>query len=147
MDLVVNLMTVRAFSTNTISVFGGDQFRPLLHVRDAAKAIVQSIEFDPLPKAEVFNLSAINITISGLADEIKKHFPGLVIQKTDMSFQDARNYKVTWDKAEKAFGFTTHFTIDDGVLQLLDLFKNQRIKNFNDPHFSNQSFLKNFIVG
>ncbi|OHB19960.1 MAG: NAD-dependent dehydratase [Parcubacteria group bacterium RIFCSPHIGHO2_01_FULL_47_10b] len=147
MDLVVNLMTVKAFTAGTISVFGGDQYRPLLHVRDAAKAIVQSIEFDPLRHAEIFNLSAINITISDLADQIKKRFPKLVIERTDISFQDARNYKVTWDKAEKFFGFKASYTIDDGVRQLLDLFKKHRIKNFSDSHFSNQAFLKNFIAG
>lgn len=146
LDLVVNLMTARAHNTGKISVFGGDQYRPLLHVRDAAKAILQAIELPKTDKAQIYNLRTVNAKIVEVAEHVKKHFVDLKIEKTDMSFEDARNYKVSRDKAEKIFDFTSDLTIDDGIKELKEVFESHRIKNFDDPHFSNHTFLKDYLT-
>lgn len=146
MDLVVNLMTARAYSTGKISVFGGSQFRPLLHVRDAAQAIAQSIEFSPMKKSEILNISSINIKIHDLAYEIKKYFPDLIIETTEMPFEDTRNYQVSSEKAKNFFHFNPKYSLSDGIEQLSVILKNQRIKNFNNPRYSNQLFLKDVLM-
>lgn len=146
LDLVVNLMTARAFSTGKIRVFGGDQYRPLLHVRDAAKAIVKAVELPRATKSQIYNLRTVNVKIVDVAEHVKKHFPNLEIEKTELSFEDARNYKVSRDKAEKVFDFTSDITLDDGIKELKEIFEAHRIKNFDDPHFSNHRFLKDYLT-
>ena len=74
MDLVVNTLTARALIENKINIFGGEQYRPLLHVRDAAAAIVDSISKDV---TGVYNLSLENYKIIDIARIVEKHFPKL----------------------------------------------------------------------
>ena len=61
MDLVVNVLTARAHKHGQISVFGGEQYRPLLHVSDVAEAITQNIDTD---HTGVFNLHNVNMRIT-----------------------------------------------------------------------------------
>lgn len=146
LDLVVNLMTARAYRVGKISVFGGEQYRPLLHVRDAAQALVKAIEIPKQEDSQVMNISTENIKIVDLANKVKKYFPDLEIETTEISFQDARNYKVSCDRAKKIFNFNPQVSIDDGIKELKDLFSQQRIKNFDDLHFVNQSHLQNYLI-
>ena len=96
MDLVVNTLTAKAFIENKINVFGGEQYRPLLHVRDAAKAIHESISSK---EVGIFNLSLDNFKIIDIANAIKDHFPSLEILIEDIPFQDTRNYRVDNSKS------------------------------------------------
>lgn len=64
LDLVVNILTVKAYTEGKISVFGGDQFRPLLHVKDVARAVKMNLESE---HRGVFNLHRQNVRIMDLA--------------------------------------------------------------------------------
>jgi len=139
MDLVVNTLTVKAYTLGKISVFGGQQFRPLLHVKDGARAVLQSIETE---STGVFNLVGQNVRIIDLADQIRNHFPGLIIEKTEMHFQDARNYRVTGKKAKDVLGFEPKYSIDDGIQEVKYLVETGRIKNLEASRYSNHQFLK-----
>ena len=138
LDLVVNTLTVRAHKQGKISVFGGDQFRPLLHVRDVAQAVIQNLAST---YTGVFNLHRQNVRILDLAYQVRNHFPDLVIDQTPMKFQDARNYRVTSDKAQKAFGFKANYSIDDGILEIKELLDTNRLKNVDNPRYTNQLYL------
>ena len=135
----MNYFTARAFSVGKITIFGGDQYRPLLHVKDVATAMVQNLETD---HTGIFNLHAVNTTIIDLASNLQKHFPELIIEKTDVKFQDERNYRVSSDKAKRTFGFHPNFTVDQGIAEIHDLIKTRRIKDISHPRYSNQEFLK-----
>ena len=67
MDLAVNVLTAKAYVYRKISVFGGNQYRPLLHVKDVGAAIVQTLE---TAHTGVFNLHAVNMQIVDLAEEV-----------------------------------------------------------------------------
>ena len=102
MDLVVNLLVMRAKLIGHLQVFGGQQFRPMLHVRDVATAIVPHVDSD----AEgIFNLGAENDTIAEIAERIVKRVHIGEIEYVDVPFQDTRNYRVSFDRAEKELGF------------------------------------------
>lgn len=139
MDLVVNTLTVKAYAHGKISVFGGEQFRPLLHVRDAGRAVLQAIERQSIG---VFNLVKQNVRIIDLAYQIRNHFPDLVIEKTEMHFQDARNYRVTSKKVKDVLGFESKYSIDDGIEEVRYLVETGRIKNIDSSRYSNHEFLK-----
>jgi nucleoside-diphosphate-sugar epimerase len=137
-DLVVNTLTARAFATRRITVYGGDQHRPLLHVRDAAKAIVDSVEGR---HTGVFNLHSENARVIEIAEHVKKWFPDLQINRTDLRFQDDRTYRVSSAKAQKAFGFSPSLSVDDGIKEIKELLEEGRIKNINNPRYSNLDYL------
>ena len=141
LDLVVNTLTVRAHRYGKISVFGGDQFRPLLHVVDAAQAAVNNLETS---HCGIFNLQRQNVRVIDLAYQVRNHFPDLVIEQTDMKFQDARNYRVSNEKAREAFGFCATHSIDEGMEELKALLDSRRLSDVDNPRYTNQAFLSMF---
>lgn len=141
MDLVVNTLTVRAHRQGKISIFGGDQFRPLLHVRDSARAIVENLDTS---HTGVFNLARQNVRIIDLAYQVRNHFPDLTIEQTSMKFQDARNYRVTCEKAEKILCFKAKYSIDDGIEEIKELLDSCRLRDVDNPRYTNQTYLSMF---
>lgn len=139
LDLVVNILTVKAYVESKISVFGGDQFRPLLHVKDVARAVLMNLETE---HKGVYNLTRQNVRISDLAYQVRMHFPDMVIETTDMPFQDTRNYRVSAKKAEETFGFRSIHSVDEGIEELKYLVETKRIKDLKSPRYSNQAYLK-----
>jgi nucleoside-diphosphate-sugar epimerase len=137
-DLVVNTLTARAFLNGRITVYGGEQYRPLLHVRDAAQAIVDSAQGE---HSGVFNLHSINLRVIDLAERLHKSFPELQIFRTDLRFQDDRTYQVSSDKARKTFGFSPRLSVEDGVSEIKRILEEGRIKNINSARYSNSEHL------
>src|SRR5262245_13494435 len=138
LDLVVNILTVLAYRFNKVTVFGGDQFRPLLHVRDAARAIVDHLTTS---HCGVFNLHKQNVRILDLAYQIRNHFPDLQIEVTDQTFQDTRNYRVSCEKAKRVLGFRPRCSIDEGIEEIKSLLVSHRLKDVENPRYTNQKFL------
>jgi len=141
LDLVVNVLVVRACTEGKVRVFGGAQFRPLLHVKDAAHAVVENIA---TPHRGVYNLHRQNVRIVDLAYQVRNHFPDLTIEQTEMAFQDARNYRVKSDKAVATLGFRPRYSIDHGIEEVKALVEQHRIRDLDNPRFTNQSFLAKF---
>lgn len=138
-DLVVNTLVMRAIFHNKIVVFGGEQYRPLLHVCDVAKAISMVLDKE---NTGIYNLHAENMTIIDVAKRIKTHFPELEIDATETMFQDNRNYKVSSDKAKKELGFNPILTLDDAIVEIKELLEEGRVKNAFLKRFSNYLYLR-----
>lgn len=138
-DLVVNTLVMRAMVHKKISIFGGKQYRPLLHVKDAASLIC-----DILDKKEkgVYNASSANLSILEISDLIKEYFPELKVEVTEAMFQDTRNYRVSSEKAGKELGFKPVLTVEEGIKELKTVLEEGRIKNSFLSRFSNYLYLK-----
>ena len=141
LDLVINALTVRAYKTGKITVFGGNQFRPLLHVRDVGHAIVEGLA---TKHQGVFNLHRQNVRIIDLAYQVRNHFPDMTIETVDVPFQDSRNYRVTSAKAENLLGFRSRYSIDDGIEEIKGLMVSHRLMDVDNPRYTNQKFLSTF---
>ena len=141
LDLVVNVLTVRAFMQGKVTVFGGDQFRPLLHVRDVAHAVVAALETN---QTGIYNLNRQNVRIIDLAYQVRNHFPDMKIETTEMHFQDARNYRVSSAKAGQELGFRPRYSIDDGIEEIKELLTSRRLRDVDNPRYTNQQFLSMF---
>lgn len=137
-DLVLNVLTIRAVLENKMSVFGGKQYRPLLHVRDVATAMVPQIGTNA---SGLYNLHTVNTTIIDLAHQIKKIVPSAELEITESSFQDARNYMVSSERARTELGFQPLYTPDQGIAEVARLIKQRRITDVNLPRFSNVAAL------
>ncbi len=141
LDLVVNTLTVKAYAEKKLTIFGGKQYRPILHVRDAAQTIVDNLD---TKHKGIYNIHQQNIKIIDLADEVKKHFTDLKVEKVDMKFEDSRNYRVSSEKAKKTFNFAPKLTATDGIKELKKILEEGRIKDWNNPIYTNQTCLAEF---
>jgi len=142
-DLVLNVLTIRAVIAGRMSVFGGQQFRPLLHVRDVSTAMVPNIETS---HRGIFNLHCENVTILELAERIHQHVPEATVKITETSFQDGRNYSVSSAKAQEAFGFQPRWSVADGIAEVASLVREGRIKDISIARYSNHDTLKPMLI-
>ena len=139
-DLVVNILTVKALLEEEITVFGGDQYRPLLHVKDIGRAIFENVDSE---YSGTYNLHFENIRIASLAGIFVEKFPNLNVKIVDMKFEDNRNYRVSSEKAISKLGFDPQFGIDQGIDELREVIEEGRIGNVENHRHSNYQFLKN----
>ena len=139
MDLVVNTLTVKACLYKVISVFGGEQYRPLLHVRDVAPAILANVTST---HAGIYNLHAVNLRIAELGALLKTHVTDVQIRQTAIKFQDSRNYMVSSDRARSTFDFHPEYSVDDGIREIKSLVEQGRIRDISSPRYSNTDFLR-----
>jgi len=138
LDLVVNVLSKKASQGDKLSVFGGEQWRPLLHVRDVAEASLYCIKNNI---TGLFNLSAKNFTIKGIAEKIRTIKSNAEIEYCDINFEDLRNYKVNTDKITNA-GFNKFSDIIIGINEIITLFEEKRITDPDDPVYSNVAHLQ-----
>ena len=143
LDLVVNILVTKALTEGKLTVFGGEQWRPLLHVVDVANAIAHTIESDI---TGIFNLHYKNFKIIDIAEAIIEKVPSASIETTPMKFQDARNYQVSSEKLYKESGFKASTNLTKGIEEVYDLISNNRIKNVHHNRYSNQNFLEEYGI-
>ena len=143
LDLVVNILTAKALIDKKISVFGGEQWRPLLHVNDVSNAISHCLKTDV---SGIYNLHHKNYRIIDIAREIENKVKDVEVEVTPMSFEDARNYQVSSQKLLDETGFEASIELINGINEIYDLIFHNRIKDITDPRYSNQNFLQKFGV-
>lgn len=153
LDLSVNILTNHAVNKNLITVFGGKQERPNLHINDMCDAYEMLINA-PHEKihGETFNIGYQNYSIMELAQFVKKvveqEFPekgeiGLVVTESN----DIRSYRVNSDKIKAVLGFAAKRTIEDGVRDLCNAFKAGKLPDsFSDPKYFNVKQLQELEV-
>ena len=139
LDLVVNILVTKALTEGKLTVFGGDQWRPLLHVIDVANAIDHTIN---LKTTGIYNLHYENFKIIDIANAIVERIPSASIETTPMKFQDARNYQVSSEKLFQDTGFKASTNLLQGIDEVFNLISNNRIKDVSHNRYSNQNFLE-----
>jgi nucleoside-diphosphate-sugar epimerase len=144
-DLVVNLLAAQAVCEKRITIYGGSQWRPFIHVDDAAEAILKCLEA-PLQavKGQTFNVGSDdqNYQIDQLGDLIKGLITEVeVIRQGEDA--DRRNYRVSFAKIREHLGFTPRHTVVDGVLEIKAAIEDGRIRDYRDARYSNYKTLSN----
>ena len=149
LDLSVNILTNHAITNKKITVFGGTQLRPNLHIQDYAD-LCKLLLTAPSEKIadQIFNCGYQNMTIMEIAHMVKKvveqEFPEkppieIVTTPTD----DNRSYHINSDKIKNVLGFTPRHTIEEAVRDLCRAFREGRIQNsIADDRFYNVRTLK-----
>jgi nucleoside-diphosphate-sugar epimerase len=149
LDVSVNILTNHAVNKNQITVFGGDQLRPNLHVQDYCDAVKLFLEApDEKIRDEIFNVGYQNMSIRDIAHLVKKvveeKFPekgniGIITTPSD----DNRSYHINSDKIKHALGFTPKHSIEDAIHDLCVAFKDAKLPNsFEDDTYFNLRQLK-----
>jgi len=143
-DLVVNLLCAKAVRDGAITVYGADQWRPFVHVEDVARAITMTLRAPVnLIAGEVFNVGsdAQNYTLGDVAELIKRQAPDAEI-KSDETFLDKRNYRVSFEKIRSRLGFEPAWTLERGIAQVLAIVRSNQVGHYSLPTYSNVLYLK-----
>lgn len=139
MDLVVNILTMRAVKYGEITINGGDQWRPIISVTDIAEYVTEACINE---YTGIFVLAKENVIIRELGEHIVGMIPNTKINYSEISFQDARNYKVDNSKSLKTFIYKPMVTVADEVKRMVRMFEEKRIKDPEDLIYHNGEFLK-----
>ncbi len=141
-DLVVNLLTAKAVFDKKITIFGGSQWRPFLHVEDAAEAFIKCIGL-PLRKVggKVFNVGSNdqNCQIREIGEMVHNVVQDARLVTSKAS--DKRNYRVSFDKIGKELGFVSRKTVKDGAAEIRQLIEAGKISDYKEKQYSNYRFL------
>ncbi|MCH9614516.1 MAG: UDP-glucose 4-epimerase [Chlamydiia bacterium] len=144
LDLSVNILTNHAVNRDKITVFGGDQLRPNLHIGDMCDLYEQLLELpDEKIAGETFNFGHQNYSISHIAEMVRKvvmeEFPekGEIAIETQSS-DDNRSYHICSDKIKNKLGISPKRTVEDAVRDLCKAFKAGKLKDsLTDESYSN----------
>ena len=149
-DLSVNILTNHAVNKGKITVFGGKQLRPNLHIQDYCDAVkLLLVAPSEKIKNEIFNIGYQNMSIEEIAKVVKK-----VVEKEFTKFKeikiiyeksdDIRSYHINSEKIKSILGFKPQRSIEMAVKELCLSFKNQIFSNtFENDFYFNVKRLKN----
>jgi len=140
LDLVVNVITMKSIFDGEINIFGGEQWRPLICIKDIAGYIEEAVRKDI---RGTFILSQENTTMKSLGERVVKVIPETKINYTEISFEDARNYKVSNKKLLDNFEYRPLYTIESEVKNMIKIFKEKRISDVKENTYYNGQFIKN----
>jgi nucleoside-diphosphate-sugar epimerase len=144
-DLVVNTLTVRAVVDGRIQIFGGDQWRPNVHCRDAATAFLSALEAPAANVAgEVFNVGgeALNHTIAEIGEKVAS-IVGQVDVRHETDAPDKRNYRVSFAKIRERMGFVPQYSVEDGIREIVTAVRaDERLQAYASPIYSNVQALR-----
>lgn len=142
-DLVINLLTAKAVKEGKITVFGGGQWRPFLHVDDAALAVLKATEAPTdLIHGQIFNVGSDeqNYRLIDVAHLIHKLAPKAEV--VDMGADtDFRNYRVDFTKIRTMLQFLPQWKVEEGIEQVIAALENGEVVDYRDPMYSNVKFL------
>lgn len=146
-DLAVNVLTAKAVTEGRATIFGGDQWRPFVHVDDIARALLAAIEA-PLGRVarQVFNVGSgeQNHQLRELGGMIKALLPRTVV-RTDEQIVDRRNYHVRFDKILAGLHFRAAHTLTDGIAELA-LAIDGPLRRWQDPTYNNHAYLQQLFA-
>ena len=135
LDLSVNILTNHAVNNNKITVFGGVQLRPNLHVQDMCDLYEMLVEVpDDKIAGQIFNAGYQNMSIMKIAQCAKKIVEDTFTEKSNIDIvtvptDDLRSYHVNSDKIKRILGFTPKRTVEDAILDLCEAFREGKLPN------------------
>jgi nucleoside-diphosphate-sugar epimerase len=134
LDLAVNALTFSALNSGKITVFGGDQIRPHVHIKD----LISAYEFFLDNNYEgIYNVGFENISIRDLGEKLSK-ITNTPIEVTQSN--DPRSYRLNSDKLLN-LGFTPKYTVVDAIADIIHEYKSGNITD--SPSNYNINWLKN----
>jgi nucleoside-diphosphate-sugar epimerase len=143
-DLVANLFTAQAMTEGLITVVGPDQWRPFVHVRDLARAVVAVLEAKPeLIQGQIFNVGnpRLNLTIGQLAETVERvageFRSGVTRSVRPQNIEDRRNYAVSFNKIRRHLSFEPTMDLDDGIREMARHFIDGTYHHYREEAYSN----------
>jgi len=144
LDLTVNILTNLAVNKRAITIFGGSQKRPNIHIEDITDLYVDLLSMpDELVAGRIFNAAYQNRTVAELGEIVRsvvdREMPELAPIAVETSpSNDLRSYHVSSDKIKRELGWTPERTLEDAVMDLCRAFRAGLIRDpLTDPRYYN----------
>ncbi len=144
LDVVVNILTNLAYHKREISVFGGDQLRPNIHMSDMVEAYVLMLKAPKEKLAgEVFNVGTENQTVRKIAETVQ-NIIGEDVQLKEISSNDNRSYHISSKKIAQKLNFIPKYTVAQAVEELKEAFESGLLKDsLNNENYFNIKRMQN----
>jgi nucleoside-diphosphate-sugar epimerase len=124
LDLSVNMLTVQALANGRITVFGGDQTRPNIHIQDITDVFIHLLNLGEKASG-IYNAGFENISILDIAKMAAKFMPAEIIVSES---NDPRSYRLNADKLLST-GFKPRFKVVDAIREIIEAYNSGRIKD------------------
>jgi nucleoside-diphosphate-sugar epimerase len=149
LDVSVNILTNLAVNKGNITVFGGSQLRPNLHIQDYADLCKELLGApDDKIANQIFNCGYENMSIMEIAETVKKVVAEEFPNKDDISIEvtpsdDLRSYHINSDKITELTGFKPQFSVEDAIRDLCQAFLEGKLPNsLTDDKYFNVKTMK-----
>ncbi len=139
-DVSVNMMTMQALTHGLMTVFGGDQVRPNIHIEDITDLYVFLLEQKEKIQG-VYNAGFENLSILNIAHQVKNILPDVDIKVTPSN--DPRSYRLNSDKLLKT-GYAPNRTVNNAISELIQLHKKGILHD--SPLFHNLATMKELAI-
>ena len=127
LDVVVNILTNLAYHKRMMTVFGGDQLRPNIHISDMVDAYLKILDCtDEEVNGEIFNVGSQNHSVNELA-QIVREIVGIDVEISSEISNDNRSYHISSDKIQSKIGFSTQLSVKQASQELVSAFENGKL--------------------
>ena len=127
LDLTVNILTNHAVNNGKITVFGGQQKRPNIHIQDMVELYVRSLRLpDEAIDGKIFNAGYENHKVCEIADMVRA-VVGDQVEIVTTPTDDHRSYHISSQRILDEIGFAPQHSIEDAVRDLLEAFEAGKI--------------------
>jgi nucleoside-diphosphate-sugar epimerase len=138
LDVSVNLLTMQALSKGKITVFGGDQVRPNIHIDDITDVYLHLIDHHDI--TGIYNAGFENISIMDIAKLVTKYIP---VEITVTESNDPRSYRINSDKL-LATGYKPKKTVEDAIREIIEQYRAGVLKD--EDHFYNLRWMEKTVL-
>ena len=138
LDVSVNLLTMQALSKGRITVFGGDQVRPNIHIDDITDVYLHLLDHPGI--TGIYNAGFENISIKDIAKLVTKYLP-VEIEITDSN--DPRSYRINSDKL-LATGYKPKKTVEDAIKEIIEKYHSGILRD--EDHFYNLRWMEKTVL-
>ena len=129
LDLTVNILTNHAVNRGEITVFGGQQMRPNIHIEDIVDLYVHALEWpDETIDGKIFNAGYENRRVIEIAESVRD-VVGKKVKVITTPTDDHRSYHISSEKIKRELGFVPKHTVEDAVRDLVDAFRTGKIRD------------------
>jgi nucleoside-diphosphate-sugar epimerase len=139
LDLTVNLLTMQALTNGRMTVFGGAQVRPNIHIDDLVDLYLMALE---RRLGGVYNAAFENLTVAEIAERIAAHIPAEIAVRAD--HVDPRSYRLNSDRL-RATGFRPKRDVDTAVVDLAEAYRDGRL--VDRPNWHTVAWMKQHNLG
>jgi nucleoside-diphosphate-sugar epimerase len=138
-DLSVNILTNHAINLRKITVFGGEQFRPNLHIQDMVRAYVHILTQEKNTKSLIFNIGGENLSLNQIALKVREQID-LNLSIEHRETDDLRSYRVDSSRISNELGFKTIYSVEQAIKDLQIAFIEKKYNNSlnNSTYFNIQ---------
>ena len=134
LDLMINILCFQALTKKEITILGGNQLRPYIHIRDMVNVYLHFLKKNP--QSGAYNSSAGNLSVKNTAQKIKERIKNIKIIKKKSN--DPRSYRLSSEKLLRT-GFKFKTSFKEGVDEIINQFNNNKIKK------TKESFSVNWV--